>query len=583
MVRGVFDFNFGIFEMLNELTITLTEPPDISESNDNSISQNNDDQDDKENKTLKNQSIRESSHESEEDYYNNMKIAIDLSNLHIKKLTLISCNDCDIKIPTTTTSLSIATSHGCHITSSSLCFLDKFDIDKHSYCIYCTNIRYNHKVAVYNYNWRCMCIECDEYRALTDVPNDGVVLTRLYRNFDCRNDPTYHATELGTMFLSANTEHECNSWYCVTTQIKNIQHGAFKNWKLGRCVVIKAPLLKIPNECFTNSENIEEIVLPPTIQTLGKRAFYNCKSLKTINIPSNVKCLGNKLFCGCSSLSYIQLPSAITKIEKMCFKNCKNLKTVETQNKIVVLGEDCFAGCESLKLDFSFIIENSSPIELSKCHFKKCKWLTSFDIPSSVTHIGDDCFFGCTGLTEMTIPNTVISMGSRVFNECSNLKTLYVSDGIQMAKHWFNGLNNIETLHLPLCVDKLCDFRFFNMKMLKSVNLPNTLKTVGIGCFKGCVSLTTIIIPDSVSYIPTSCFEGCGLVKLVCKAKRFGNKCFYDCEDLEEVFTEADTAGDEAFMNCINLVKFINNGNFSVGKGCFKNCGKLKKFVGKIK
>ena len=50
--------------------------------------------------------------------------------------------------------------------------------------------------------------------------------------------------------------------------------------------------------------------------------------------------------------------------------------------------------------------------------FYGCSGLTSVTIPNSVTSIGSGAFDGCSGLTNVTIPNSVTSIGSYAFYLC---------------------------------------------------------------------------------------------------------------------------------------------------------------------
>ena len=58
------------------------------------------------------------------------------------------------------------------------------------------------------------------------------------------------------------------------------------------------------------------------------------------------------------------------------------------------------------------------------CAFSSCSGLTSVTIPDSVTSIGKYAFFGCRGLTSVTIPDSVTSIGDYSFNDCSSLTSI---------------------------------------------------------------------------------------------------------------------------------------------------------------
>jgi hypothetical protein len=62
--------------------------------------------------------------------------------------------------------------------------------------------------------------------------------------------------------------------------------------------------------------------------------------------------------------------------------------------------------------------------------FSQCSGLTSVTIPNSVTSIGGYAFGYCSGLTSVTIPNSVTSIGDNAFYDCSGLTIVTIGSGV---------------------------------------------------------------------------------------------------------------------------------------------------------
>ena len=86
--------------------------------------------------------------------------------------------------------------------------------------------------------------------------------------------------------------------------------------------------------------------------------------------------------------------------------------------------------------------------------FGSCTGLTSITIPNSVTSIGDNCFYYCDGLTNITIPNSVTSLGNYCFRGCVGLTSIELNwtssnNIITYNSNWITTTNHTLKFSIP--------------------------------------------------------------------------------------------------------------------------------------
>ncbi|MBQ1232680.1 MAG: leucine-rich repeat protein [Clostridia bacterium] len=192
-------------------------------------------------------------------------------------------------------------------------------------------------------------------------------------------------------------------------------------------------------------------------------------------------------------------------------------------------------------------------VGIAKEAFLNCTQITQVSIPDSVLSIEHDAFRGCAALTEVHIGNAVRSIGASAFRDCVNLSKLAIPDSV----------TEIDTM------------AFFNCKGLQWVTFGSGLTEIGGAAFYNCISLTELHIPANVKKIANYHYTGsnCGV--------------FENCTSLTKVTigdanmgTELTTIGSEAFQNCTALTEvYIGNAVGSIGIRAFQYCSALQTVV----
>ena len=329
------------------------------------------------------------------------------------------------------------------------------------------------------------------------------------------------------------------------------------------------PVTSISDSVFSGCSGLTSITIPDSVTSIGGYAFRNCSGLTSVTIPDSVTSIGSHAFYGCSGLTSVTIPDSVTSIEYGAFRNCGGLTSVTIPDSVTSIGYGAFYGCSGL---------------------------TSVTIPDSVTSIGDFAFARCEGLTSVTIPNSVTSIGSSAFSGCSGLTSVHIADLAKWCEISFGNysanplyyahdlyLNGVKVtdLTIPDSVTSVGNYAFYGCSGLTSVTIPDSVTNIGDSAFSGCSGLTSVTIPDSVTNIGGSAFYGCsGLTSVTIPdlVTSIGGSAFYGCSGLTSVTIpdSVTSIGDMAFDGCRGLTSVvIPDSVTSVGKYAFYNCSGL--------
>ena len=153
------------------------------------------------------------------------------------------------------------------------------------------------------------------------------------------------------------------------------------------------PMTTIGTKAFAGA-SIKEIVLPASIQTIGKEAFRDCTALERVTFDGKEQTekqlsIGNEVFRGCTALRSIQLPDNVKELGQSVFMDCAALQEMEYAGNTI--GSGCFAGCSSLK---SVSVRLKSVPDSA---FKGCSSMIIANM-SEAESVGASAFEGCASL-----------------------------------------------------------------------------------------------------------------------------------------------------------------------------------------
>ncbi len=325
-----------------------------------------------------------------------------------------------------------------------------------------------------------------------------------------------------------------------------IYNYAFYNCDGLTSITIPEGVTSIGDYAFYNCYGLTSITIPSSVISIGDYAFYWCSSLTSVTISEGVESIGDSAFSHCDGLTSITIPEGVTSIGSDAFSWCTSLTSVTIPGSVTSIGDDAFSVCHSLVEVYNLsslnvssyfsdekiihtLLEEESILEtvgdyifmtwegkyylvkyigtdtvivlpekykgndyaIYNYAFSDCTGLTSITIPNSVTSICDYAFLGCNSLTSITIPGSVTSIGERAFSYCDGLTSITILDGVtSIGNSAFSGCTG-----------------------LTSITIPESVTSIGNNAFYGCTGLTSITIPESVTNIGLSAFEGCSNLK----------------------------------------------------------------------
>ncbi len=214
--------------------------------------------------------------------------------------------------------------------------------------------------------------------------------------------------------------------------------------------------------------------------------------------------------------------------------------------------------------------------------FIGCYGITSVTIPDGVTSIGDNTFLFCGDLTSVTIPKSVTFIGCDAFAYTKWLENKQNEDPIVVVNDILIDCEKCSgDVTIPNNVKCINSSSFSKCTDITSITIPDSVTEINNGAFMSCTGLTSISIPNSVISVGNGLFIDCRSLKSVTIPNSFteiGYSDFAFCESLTSIALPDSiiSINDEAFNGCTSLTDITLPDSVSyIGCGAFRNCTSL--------
>ena len=226
-------------------------------------------------------------------------------------------------------------------------------------------------------------------------------------------------------------------------------------------------------------ESVMRVVLGSGVVGIGGDAFDDCESLTSIYIPNSVTYIGDHAFYYCISLTSINIPNSVTLIGEGAFDSCYSLTSVVLPNNATISSDAFYEA--GIKPTIDGITYRIDTLIVDNYTFNSTGFLTfclngDFYFPD-----GNVVVYSCdkSKSGDLIIPST-ISYNDVVYNVTG------------IREYAFGGCTDLTSINIPESVISIGDGEFSNCTDLISINIPESVISIGGYAFGGCSSLKSI-------------------------------------------------------------------------------------------
>ncbi len=257
-------------------------------------------------------------------------------------------------------------------------------------------------------------------------------------------------------------------------------------------------VMVVPYNIGSQLSSLTDVQISASVKWIRSNAFAHCVNLQNVTIAdgSILESIGAEAFTQ-TAITAIALPDKITSIASGTFSYCASLTSITIPKNVTSIADSAFMGCTSLETitveeeNTAFDTRSGLNCLINTSHVLVLGAKNTV-IPSDVTAIGSFAFYG-NGLTSITIPGNVKTIGTQAFRACASLTSLTIEEG----------------------VESIGSYAFANCTALENLTLPNSLQTIESSAFNRCEALLNVHLSAGLTNVGYSVFDYCSKIQKV--------------------------------------------------------------------
>jgi len=458
------------------------------------------------------------------------------------------------------------------------------------------------------------------------------------------NNSSYSSDSFGVLFNADKTQliqASCaiSGSYTIPDSVISISDYAFQCCSNLTGVTFGKNVTSIGSRAFLKCTALTSVTISGSVTNIGEAAFLDCIGLTQVTIGNCVTTIGKQAFHNCTALSQVIIGNNVTSIDSSAFSICKALTEVTFSGDAPSIAQNVFSQVtatvyyptdnatwtEEVRKDYGGNLTweaygNSSAdqevpsylgyeiigeaVAITSCDtsatgelvipqfiegypvtvidgdaFWECTGLTSVTIPDSVTTINDCAFYHCSGLTSVSLGSGVVNIEGGAFEGCSSLTSITIPDSVTEIGEWaFRYCTGLTEAIISGNDATIGEYAFGECAGLINVSIEDGVDAIGLGVFYNCTNLTSISIADGVTSIGNDVFDGCSRLAEITipgSVVSIGNCAFVNCPNLTNViFVDGITSiGESTFGGCANLTSITFPDSVTqIGNWAFSDC-----------